>query len=88
LNMIDYERLVNEFSRLMLKRLLEKRRDYGDSWVNVPLMRLRGRLWSEVHEWLRAVWSGNEIQELEELVDIANQCLLLYFRLLNGGRLK
>ena len=80
--MVDYETLVEEFSREMLKRLKEKQSEYGDSWLEVPLKQLRGRVWEEVEEWLRVVWlMGSEEMEMKELVDIANQCLLLYYRL-------
>jgi len=80
---IDYEMLVEEFSKEMLKRLLEKREKYGDSWLNVPMNQLRRRVIDEVTEWVTEAFKPdyNKEDEMKELIDIANQCLLLYYRL-------
>ena len=83
--MVDYRVLVEEFSREMLKRLLEKRRDYGDSWLDVSIPHLCGRLVEEFFEWIKTSypWGPSETidEEMRELVDIANQALLIYHRL-------
>lgn len=77
--MVDYSVLVSEFSKRMLERLVEKERKYGDSWLKVPVGQLRIRLLLEFGEW-KDSWYDLE-KEMNELVDIANQALLLYYRL-------
>ena len=80
---VNYEVLVKEFSKEMLKRLLEKREKYGDSWLKVPIEQLRRRVIDEVTEWVIEAFKPdyNKEDEMKELIDIANQCLLLYYRL-------
>ena len=94
---VNYEVLIKEFSEKMLKRLLEKRSKYGDSWLSVSIEQLRRRVIDEVAEWAYHTPYGfpivlvmeaakpkptyNKEDEMKELIDIANQCLLLYFRL-------
>jgi len=63
----------------MLSKLVEARKRHGDSWLIVPISQLRRRLKKEFQEWCNA---KDKETELKELIDIANQCLLLYFRLL------
>lgn len=86
-----------EFFKAMLNRLEEKRAKYGDSWKTTPLMVLRARIVEEYIEWDKASLKDTLEEEMKKLVDLANQCMLLFIRLkqflkqadkvmLSGGR--
>jgi len=76
--MTENKDLVNRFSEEMLKKLEARVEKHGGSWKNVSIWHLRGRLIQEFNEWKQMIESEFEPNEL---IDIANQCMLLYFRL-------
>ncbi len=79
--LMEYKRNVDLFATLMLMRLMSQREKYGDSWKIVTIPQLRERIKEEYKEWLKAKTLE---EELTELIDIANQCQLLFTRLLRG----
>ena len=57
----------------------EKRREkHGDSWKHCNIMALREKLEEEFNEYLEAFIVDEEI---EELIDVINACLMLVKRL-------
>jgi len=67
-----------QFQRKMLEKIREKKKKHGDSWLKVPLEVLRRRVTEEYLEWSKAT---NPVREMNELIDLANQCMLLWIRL-------
>jgi len=70
-----------QFYNKMAEKIREKRKKYKTSWLEAPLMVLRARIVEEYLEWNRASKKENIVREMEELVDLANQCMLLWIRL-------
>ena len=76
------DRSFFRFFDMMLKRLQEKQGEYRDSWRYVDLDQLRMRIRRKCCTWAMSTYTP---EELQELVDLANQCMLLYIRLKEGG---
>lgn len=67
-----------QFQREMLRKINERKKKYGNSWLKTPLQVLRARITEEYLEWSKA---DNITREMNELIDLANQCMLLWIRL-------
>ena len=88
---------LKEFAMSMEKKLSEKDEEYGDSWKGVDLEYMFWRLADEISEWEKrvptyddyedysdyadAVLRGDEHPPADELIDIANVCMMLHHRL-------
>lgn len=75
----------------MENKLKQKDVEYGDSWKTMPLDKLMFRLKQEYREWEETGMINDRgtpamvDYSKEELVDIANVCMMLYHRRLNMG---
>ncbi|MHA1807002.1 MAG: hypothetical protein ACTSX2_05460 [Candidatus Thorarchaeota archaeon] len=69
---------LNNFMQEMKSKMRSKDAEYGDSWKICDIDFLRGRLNDEHIEWLDI---KGDAGEAEELVDIANLCMMLWIRL-------
>ena len=73
--------IIGDFITAMAEKFHRREEKRGETWRTMTVEQLRQRLLEEFVEWLEATLKGNVTDELEELVDIANQCMLLYHRL-------
>jgi len=69
------------FMRQMKSKIGSKVAKYGDSWRSCKIQFLRERLSEEFCEWLDVVERGNMVKESNELIDIANLCIMIWARL-------
>ena len=68
-----------QFILAMEDKLNKKQDEYGDSWKKMPLPELVQRLRDEYKEFHPLGTTGKP--EMEELIDIANICMMLYARI-------
>lgn len=82
---------IKEFAMSMEKKLVEKDERYGDSWKEMPMSELRGRLQEEYKEWTDGliINLGTYVSDAEaeaiELIDIANVCMMMFHRLISNA---
>ena len=70
----------NDVLKLCEIKFNERREKHGDSWKDVDTLMLRDELEEEFNEYLEAI---NEDEEIKELIDIINSCLMLVKRLMS-----
>lgn len=79
-NIIDNKE-IEKFTRNMMEKYKEKLPIYGKSWKIMDKEILRNRLLQEIEEYKQS--TRNSINECDELIDIANICMMLWIRNLN-----
>jgi hypothetical protein len=79
--MFDSEMQV--ISDVMKTRLVEKQDKHGDEWKEASLDHMRDRV-----DFIYEVLMKRRATELEpiSMIDMANQCMLLYLRLMEHGK--
>jgi len=70
---------IELFAQAMDVKLDKKQLEYGNSWKDCPIQFLNERLQEEVQE-LKDSISINEVHN--KLVDVANLCMMLWYRTL------
>jgi len=68
---------INEFTEAMNNVLDKHQKEKGDSWVDCDIDFLLFKLDEEIKEFKEA---NRPIAKAEELVDVANVCMMLYNR--------
>jgi len=76
-----FNKEIEVFSKAMQKRLIEKQDEKGDSWKNAPLWELWEILSYKSEQMLEDIDSYSIDDDIKHLVDLANQCMLIYLRL-------
>ena len=74
---MNTEEGLKEFVELMKLKLDLNQEEKGDSWVTCDVRFLKGKLREEIAEYYEEEGSRKSAQEL---VDIANVCMMLYHR--------
>jgi len=72
------EQGLEQFAEAMKQKMSIKRKQYGDSWLTCDIEFLRDRLAGEIKEYENAF---THREEMGELVDMANCCMMLYNRM-------
>ena len=72
--MVEFE----DFFRAMMKKIRKAAVKRGDSWEYCDIDDLRERLKMEYCEWRLSIYAS---EEADELIDVANQAMLLWIRL-------
>ena len=79
----DDEEYFLEFFNEMKQKIKDSQRKRGNSWKTGSVGTLRDRLIAEIKEWLSSsVFKPNSTSK--ELIDIANQAMLLWIRMEKG----
>ena len=71
---------LEQFAKAMELKLCEKDPEYGDSWKTMPVGELLDRLRMEIEEF------HFNPEDKSELIDIANVCMMIWYRLENGDK--
>ena len=76
------EDLFYKFMRKMEEKFNKESKKHGDSWKTITIIRLRRFLKQHIDKWLDNINSkDNSKQEILDLIDIANYCLMISHRL-------
>lgn len=72
--------LIEEFKGLMLVRMAENFEKKGDSWTKLSPLQLEDMLMSKNIEWLKERREQTPDVYRNQLIDMANYCMLVYFQ--------
>jgi len=74
-----FDKEIASFSKFMKSRLIEKQEKYGDKWKTMSFDDLRERI-----RYLYDLFEKSIFIDVEKkkLVDLANQCMLLFLRII------
>jgi hypothetical protein len=75
--MMETQEALNEFAKAMSRTLDENQEKKGDSWNDCDLQFLLNKLDEEIKEFKDEL---KPLAKAEELVDVANICMMLYHR--------
>lgn len=78
------ENLFKIFLKEMKKKFNKERNKHKDSWKTVNLYILRSSLKQHVKKWFNNYIDNidNPIQEISDLIDISNYCMMIFNRLI------
>jgi hypothetical protein len=82
---IDYEKEMEIIHKAMQERLIIKHEKHRNSWKYTSPNYLRKRI-KEIYKLLQECWDNNNINEQKRLIDLSNQSMLLYLRLINSKK--
>lgn len=77
----NYNKEMKIIHEALENRLIEKHEIYKNTWKYVSMKYLRVRI-KKIYKLLEQSWKNNNINEEKKLIDIANQAMLLYLRLI------
>lgn len=75
----DIREVIKAFSLKMEKKMAKNDDTKGDSWKSMTKEELRQGLYDEIMEFEKSL-EKNELDPKEELVDIADYCMMLHFK--------
>ena len=72
---------MNRFLNKMIRKIRQKAEKYQHGWAKCSIKQLESRLNTEIEEW-KSLTKPEQYsdKELDELIDIANQAMLLWIR--------
>lgn len=71
------EKGLDKFIKKMRQKLILRYEKYGNSWVDCDIIFLENKLFEEINEYLN---EQRYDRKSEELIDIANVCMMLHHR--------
>lgn len=78
--MINTEKGLKEFVELMKLKLDLNQEKKGDSWITCDIEFLEDKLGEELEEYLKTKNDAQFYRSAQELVDVANICMMLHHR--------
>jgi len=72
-----------EFMKIMENKFKIENKKHGDSWKTVEIYKLRRFLKQHVDKWVDNLNKENLKQEILDLIDIANYCVMISYRIKN-----